>query len=139
MEHRMAHQHPDPHRLAREAELMYENTRASLAQSPDGRHYWIERLVSEAGRPYTLVIDYPPQFPYERPKAFIVEPPVRSGPHMLADGSLCLFDNPWATDAKCTALVVRNRAVAWMLAYEAWQATGGEWHAPQHGSAGGAL
>jgi hypothetical protein len=51
---------------------------------------------------------------------------------VLGDGSLCLFDDPWASDPNCTALVVRNRAVTWLLAYEVWQRTGGEWKAPDH-------
>lgn len=114
---------------------MLRGSRARLVQSPNGSFYWIERLKSEGGRSYLLTIEYPPRFPHERPKAFIVNPPIKSAPHMLSDGSLCLFDDPWATDPKCTALVVRNRAVTWMLAYEAWQLTGGEWHAPQHGVA----
>lgn len=112
---------------------MRGGSHAQLLRSRDGSHYWAERLRSEGGRLYTLTIEYPPRFPHERPKAFFIDPKIERGPHVLADGSLCLFDDPWATDPRCTALVVRNRAVTWLLAYEAWKVTGGEWHAPQHG------
>jgi len=103
-------------------------------QTPDGAYTWVEELVAKSGSSYTLAITYPAAFPHERPKAFIVKPRITSGPHLLADGSLCLFDDPWAVDLKCTALVIRNRAVTWMLAYEVWQRTGGEWLAPDHGT-----
>jgi hypothetical protein len=126
-------QHPEPGRLAKEAELMYGHSLAALVQGSNGEFRWVERLVSAGGQRYTLAIVYPPQFPYERPKAFIVEPAIPSAPHRLGDGSLCLFDNPWATDTKCTALVVRNRAVTWMLVFEAWRKTG-DWKVPEHRS-----
>jgi ubiquitin-protein ligase len=128
----MTRQHPEAERLEKEIDLMHRGSRAVLIRSDDDSVYWAEQISSEAGRVYTLTIEYPPRFPHERPKAFFINPRVTSAPHMLSDGSLCLFDNPWSADPKCTALVVRNRAVAWLLAYEAWKVTGGEWHAPQH-------
>src|SRR5881394_2851103 len=99
----MAAQHPEPRRLAKEAELMYKSTRAVLQQAPDGSFRWVERLRSASGSPYTLAITYPSGFPFERPKAFIVDPLITSGPHVLGGGWLCLFDDPWASDPKCTA------------------------------------
>lgn len=115
---------------------MHEQTRAVLAQSPAGELQWVESLTSEGGRPYTLVVDYPRGFPYERPRAFICGVPIDGAPHRLRDGSLCLFDDPWCADPRCSALVVRNRAMAWMLAFELWEATG-VWAVPEHGSQGG--
>ncbi len=111
---------------------MSQHTNARLVREPDGSLAWVEVLRGESGREYRLAITYPPGFPHERPKAFIVEPRIESGPHLLADGSLCLFDDPWTSDPRCTALVVRNRTATWILAYEIWQRTGGEWHAPDH-------
>jgi hypothetical protein len=130
----MTRQHPDPARLRQEVEIMEEGSRATLLQANDGSVYWAERIRGESGQAYTLTVEYPNRFPHERPKAFIVDPPLTKAPHMFSDGSLCLFDDPGEVDIKCTALVVRNRAVTWLLAYEAWKLTGGEWHAPQHGA-----
>jgi hypothetical protein len=128
----VARQHPEPKRLAQEAALMADYTAARLIRRADGSVAWVEELTGPSGRRYTLAVTYPPGFPHERPKAFVVQPQIGVGPHVLADGSLCLFDDPWAVDLKCTALVVRNRAATWLLAYEVWQRTGGEWQAPDH-------
>jgi len=125
----------EPRRLAKEAELMYRHTRAKLVEEADGSIHWIERLVSEGGEPYTLAVRYPPGFPFRRPRAFVLQPNIDRAPHHFEDGSLCLFDESSAVDVKCTALVVRNRAVTWFLAYEVWKMTG-KWSAPEHGSRG---
>lgn len=109
---------------------MEQRSRAALARSGETL-FWVEDLVAESGAPYRLKISYPERFPHEPPKAFVVWPDIKTAPHRFSDGSLCLFDRPSASGVKTTALVVRNRAVAWFLAYEIWRATG-EWMAPQH-------
>lgn len=122
----------DPRRLQLERELMESRTQAQLRRLGDELG-WLENLRSAgAGVPYQLVIVYPDRFPYEPPKAFIAYPDVTGAPHRFLDGSLCLFNNPAvASGVKTTALLVRNRAVVWFLAYELWRVTG-EWMAPQH-------
>jgi hypothetical protein len=120
----------DPERYAVELDLMAKRTKARLYENGP-QLYWLESLLSEARKLYVLKVEYPTRFPYERPKAYIISPTISSAPHRFSDGSLCLFRDPSACDVKITALVVRNRAVVWILAYELWAATG-EWMAPQH-------
>ena len=120
----------DPRRLQKETELMRAFTRAQLRRS-GASLIWYETIRSEAHRAFRLLVEYPDRFPYSRPRAFIASPDIGGAPHRLSDGSLCLFNDPWATDIKTTALVVRNRAVTWILAYEVWCLTG-TWEAPQH-------
>ncbi|MFI5297836.1 MAG: hypothetical protein ACHREM_07020 [Polyangiales bacterium] len=127
----MAWYHRDADRLELEVELMTERTRAELHETPDGL-CWVESLVSFGGETITLAIEYPARFPFEPPKAFVLSPSIDGAPHLLKDGSLCLWDNPaTASGAKTSALAVRNRAVTWYLAYEVWKLTG-SWEAPQH-------
>ena len=109
---------------------MNERTRAVLRRSGD-HVFWIERLLSNTGQQYQLIIDYPDRFPYEMPRAYVARPSVDGAPHRLGDGSLCLFTDPFATNPKITAVVVRNRAVLWFLTYEVWRVTG-TWEAPAH-------
>ena len=108
---------------------MQARSRATLAREGNTL-FWVEDLIAESGTLYRLKIVYPERFPYERPKAFVVSPEVSGAPHRWGDDSLCLF-GAGPTDIKTTALVVRNRAVTWFLAYEFWKVTG-EWMAPQH-------
>ncbi len=108
---------------------MKTRSRATLARDGD-TIFWVEDLVAESGARYRLKVVYPDRFPHERPKAFVVSPDVKGAPHRWGDGSLCLFGSG-PTGVKTTALVVRNRAVTWFLAYEFWKATG-KWMAPQH-------
>jgi hypothetical protein len=122
----------DPERLQSEVAAMRHYTRAELRRLSSGL-IWVERLRSSFRTPYGLVITYPERFPYERPKAFVVNPELERGaPHRLSDGSLCLFTDPWACDMKCTAAVIRNRAAAWFIAYEVWLRNGRVWKAPEH-------
>ena len=120
----------DPQRLEKEIELMREFTRAQLRQNGSNL-FWVEDLVSVARNQYRIAVNYPDRFPFERPQAFVLAPDISNAPHRLGNGSLCLFHNPWASDVKTTALVVRNRTVAWILAHEIWKVTG-KWMAPQH-------
>jgi hypothetical protein len=120
----------DPRRLEKEVQIMTRRTRAELRES-EGHIFWVEHLVSATGQPFALTIDYPDRFPYEMPRAYVLHPDVSRAPHRLGDGSLCLFHSPFACDPKVTALVVRNRAIVWFLAWEVWKATG-EWMAPEH-------
>ena len=111
---------------------MRSGSRAAL-RNVSGRLAWLERIISSAsGRPFDLMIEYPDVFPHAPPRAFVVRPDVEDAPHQLLDGSLCLFNDPaTAAGVKTTALLVRSRAVVWLLAFEVWQRTG-EWCAPQH-------
>jgi len=121
----------DPRRLHLEHDLMERGTTARLV-TWGNKLAWMEDLMSAGARqPYRLAIVYPKHFPYEAPRAYVLAPDVSGAPHRLSDGSLCLFDNPTHPGVKTTALVVRNRAVVWFLAYELWRATG-EWMAPAH-------
>ena len=120
----------DPERLAVEAHLMQTHTRASLFNEA-GTLFWLEDIESASGGRYRARFVYPERFPFERPRAFIIHPRVTSAPHRFSDGSLCLFDNPCLCDVKITALVVRNRTVIWILAYEIWQRTQ-VWMPPGH-------
>ncbi len=124
---------PDPERFRVEQRCMHERTHARL-YDVDGALTWVEHLQSTAtGRPFAIAIKYPAAFPHSPPRAFVLSPPVDGAPHRLIDGSLCLWDNPAVGDGvRTTALMVRNRAVVWFLAFEVWKATG-EWMAPQHG------
>lgn len=112
---------------------MLERTNARL-YDVDGEFSWVETLSSTAtGQPFLLNISYPERFPYEPPRAFILQPSVTGAPHLLLDGSLCLWENPSVGDGvRTTALMVRNRAIVWFLTYEIWKVTG-TWEAPSHG------
>ena len=120
----------DPERCAIEVQLMAKRSNARLYENGD-QLYWLESLRSQTNRLYQIKISYPVRFPYERPQGFIISPTITSAPHRFSDGSLCLFSTSHDGAAKPTALVVRNRVVVWIFAYELWAATG-EWMAPQH-------
>lgn len=121
----------DPRRLREEEQCMRHGAQARLLR--DGhRLFWIEQIVSTFGQPYVLRIDYPDRFPWEPPQASIISPDVSGAPHRFTNGTLCLFNNPSVgCGPQTTALLVRNRAIAWFLAYEVWRHTG-QWAAPQH-------
>lgn len=122
----------DRGRLLREQEFMRSRTTARLYEV-DGCLTWVEELRSTATRqPFTLSITYPLRFPHEPPRAYILRPSVIGAPHLLGDGSLCIWDDPAVGDGvRTTALMVRSRAVVWFLAFEIWKATG-TWEAPEH-------
>ena len=120
----------DPRRFEKEVQLMMQGSQACLRQSGD-HVFWVEDLIAKTGQPYRLIIDYPDRFPYEMPRAYVANPAVDGAPHRFADGSLCMFDNPGACNPKITALVIRNRAVLWFLAYEVWRVSG-VWEPPGH-------
>jgi hypothetical protein len=123
----------DRARLVKEEEQMRQASSSAELRQVDGKLAWIDELPSSATRRrFKLMIEYPENFPYSPPKAFVLSPEVDGAPHRLADGSLCLFANPWtAAGLKTTARMVWTRAVVWFFAYEVWLVTG-EWQAPQH-------
>lgn len=119
----------DPDRRDLEIEMMLTNTNARIRRTATGFE-WVEDLVCEATlRRYRLLITYPPGFPAAAPEAQVLEPDVTNAPHRYRGNKLCLQASPIPN--KSTALLIRNRAVVWFLAYEAWLRTG-EWMAPEH-------
>ena len=121
----------DRERLNAEVCIMHAHTRAELSHN-DGTLFWIEEIISQRRRRrYRLMIAYPERFPYARPRAYILRPNISKAPHKFLDGSLCLFNSQSFIDPKTTALVVRNRALAWVFTYEGWLRSR-VWKAPEH-------
>ena len=84
--------------------------------TPQNRQYWVRYSVSELGAKVS-VIDPLPIKHFEG----------RSTPHLIADGSLCLYDKKtgeWSIRRPLAQLVqFSNR---WLFHYEHWEAYG-EW------------
>jgi hypothetical protein len=90
--------------------------------------YWIGTLISDIGGcPYRVLVAYPDRFPYEAPKAFILEPEIPHSPHRWSDGSLCLFDpNDRSVTSEITAAKILGWTGLWIFCQEHWEAAGGE-------------
>ena len=122
----------DSRRFDAELVIMTRFSRARLNRN-GSTLFWTERVISEIRRvPYEIKIVYPERFPLRRPQAFIDRPRITNEPHLLTNGELCLFGDPWGCEPNVTAVVIRNRAIGWILAYERWCQTG-NWEAPEVG------
>ena len=70
-------------------------------------------------RTYRVVIEYPSNYPYKPPEAFVIQPEVKSLKHKYSNGSLCLMypgDNTY-TD-KTTAVQTIAMVATWLFCYE---------------------
>jgi hypothetical protein len=68
---------------------------------------------------YQIVIQYPSDYPYKPPQAFVIRPHVKSLKHKYSDDSLCLMypgDNTY-TD-KTTAVQAVAMVATWLWCYE---------------------
>ncbi len=71
---------------------------------------------------YLVRMEYPEDFPYEQPGAFIVEPKINKAKHRWNDGALCLHSN--RDGSSISGKIVLDRAKQWIMAYEEWLDTG---------------
>ena len=71
---------------------------------------------------YLVRMEYPEDFPYEQPRAFIVEPKINKAEHRWMDGALCLHGN--SDDSRITGKIVLDRTKQWIMAYEEWVDSG---------------
>jgi len=117
----------NPGRLVLELKIMRDRYPQFELKNVDGRLVWHGFLRSNRGNYYEIAVVYPDNFPYEAPKAYILEPKISGAKHMFSDGSLCLFapfDRTW--EEKTTAATIVTWVATWIFAYEMWKETG-EW------------
>ncbi|MDP6454114.1 MAG: hypothetical protein QF898_12450 [SAR202 cluster bacterium] len=96
-----------------------------------GSKFWAGALSTNTGNTYAVRIQYPPNFPYMPPKAYVTNPKIEESRHIYKDGHLCLFhkdDKVW--QAQTTAATVVSWAALWLHCYEVWKETG-EWPRPE--------
>ena len=117
-----------PARLMAEQAAMRERFPGfALVGDDGGRLGWVGCLISNRGRRYKAFVQYPQNYPYAEPGAYILDPPFGRGvssPHMLSGGRLCLFhpaDDTWRTNTTCTQIVAL--VAAWIFAHETHAAT----------------
>ena len=102
-----------------------------LGTTRAGSKFWSGVLTTNTGNTYAVRIQYPPNFPYLPPKAYVTNPKIEESRHIYKDGHLCLFhkdDKVW--QAQTTAATVVSWTALWLHCYEAWQDTG-EWPRPE--------
>ena len=84
----------------------------------NGKLGWLGYLTSNRNKQYKVFIEYPDDFPYSPPPAYILKPKLNSQ-HIWDDGSLCLLhsiDDVWSTES--TAVVIVARSSGWIFSYE---------------------
>ena len=71
---------------------------------------------------YSLRVEYPKDFPYSEPKAFIDQPRLKNIPHRWSDNSLCIEGdvNPPETSGK----IIMDWSINWIRIFESWCDTG---------------
>lgn len=102
------------------------------------RHYPKTRFFNQKGKltiylkipgkkdNYLAKVIYPDDFPYEQPKAYIVEPKIDNlyeKIHMFRDGSLCLA-RPEQMGPQTSGKVICDWVRKWLESYEMWLSTG---------------
>ena len=102
-----------------------------LGKTTRGSLFWSGTLTTRTGRAYDVRIQYPPNFPYIPPRAYVVNPKIKESRHIYKDGHLCLFhkdDKVWQNQT--TAATVVSWTALWLHCYEVWLETG-EWPRPE--------
>lgn len=122
----------DPARFMEEMESMQQNTNAVLrvldgktiseilsANYGTGPHLvWEEKITSNSGRKYWILIACHARHPYSAPGAWIIDPVIRGQHHMFSsDNRLCLHEYNITPD-KTYVLNIRNWACEWVHCYE---------------------
>lgn len=90
----------------------------TLTRGDDGKLGWVGYLYSNRDNRYKVLVDYPEDFPYEEPRAYVLEPRFTSQ-HMWKDGHLCLMypdGTTWKTNTTCATIVAI--VAAWIFSYE---------------------
>jgi ubiquitin-protein ligase len=71
------------------------------------------------GKAYQIAIQYPLDYPYNPPMAFVIEPELKNSIHMYSNGSLCLmFPGDHTYTEKTTAVQAVAMATTWLWCYE---------------------
>lgn len=79
---------------------------------------------------YRLLFIYPDNYPYEPPRAYILEPAVKSDVHQFKDGELCLFHKDAIGAGKTwdpyvnTIVLAISWSILWINAWEYYKDTG---------------
>lgn len=119
-------------RLAIEKAMMeqtYPGQAKLILDREANKLYWLVTFNVEGG-PHVVKVVYPDwDYPSEAPKAYVIEPHIRSSKHQYSSGELCLF-NPdkgrrhgW--DPGCsTAVTIAAWARDWLKAYYTYK----RWH-----------
>lgn len=108
-----------PMRLRQEQDVM--NARFpgfTLTRGDGGKLGWLGWLTSNRRNRYRVLIDYPQDFPFSEPRAYILEPRFVCQ-HMWKDGHLCLMypeDSTWQTNT--TSATILAIVAAWIFSYE---------------------
>jgi hypothetical protein len=100
--------------------------------SRKGQLYWLGLLTTVSGNRYTIVLTYPPVYPGQEIKSFVIEPyfpSLSTNQHRYSDGHLCLYSNDHGgkgqgTGPAMTAVSYVGWTAAWLHALEIYQAKG---------------
>ena len=99
----------------------------TIGRTSKGSIFWTGTLTTSTGNSYDVRIQYPPNFPYIPPRAYVVNPKIKESRHIYKDGHLCLFhkdDKVWQNQT--TAATMVSWTALWLHCYEVWVETG-EW------------
>ncbi len=72
---------------------------------------------------YMMKIEYPVDFPWSAPSAFITKPRIAGAKHIFDKGQLCLYTQK-EVGPQTSGKVILDWAIAWLRAYEAWLDSG---------------
>jgi hypothetical protein len=98
-----------------------------MGKTSKGSIFWAGTLTTASGNAYDVRIQYPSNFPYIPPRAYVVRPKIKESRHIYKDGHLCMFhkdDKVWQNET--TAATVVSWTALWLHCYEVWVDTG-EW------------
>jgi ubiquitin-protein ligase len=117
-----------PLRLSAEKIIMAQtHPQFVLKKDRKGQIFWEGYLQTNFGTLYLVNILYPANYPWDKPKLQIVDPPVRhDAPHRFVDGSLCAYPDDWGPK-RCTAPAAVPLIAAWLALYEVFLRTGERW------------
>ena len=76
---------------------------------------------------YLTEVLYPPRYPHDKPRGFVLRPKLRASPHQLGPNEPCLEHGQWSPAT--TGAVWLNWFVEWLRAYEMYLDTG-KWPDP---------
>lgn len=126
------HTFADAARLIRDHLELARHTHARVT-TWQGQPAFEERIETNFGVSFRLVLVVPLSFPVQAPKVYCIEPdvPRTMAYHVYRDGSLCLMQ-PWEWSPGHTLLDVRNWACEWAFNVVPKLAADQPWMSPEH-------
>jgi hypothetical protein len=114
-------------RLKAEVVIMRERFPQFVLKKDSEGLFWEGILRTNLGTHYSVVIEYPKNYPYVHPVSRVLHPAIRrNSPHRYPNGSLCVYPENWDYK-RCTATAAIPLVAGWLAMYEIWLKTGQPW------------